>query len=311
MTKAARIRTIQRVGRTLSDMEWADASLTLNEFGLPYAGGFDDYDSMYEYMLDRLRQGADETLMEIDRSLHDAGSGTAVDADGSGLWKAGMFRLFLSHTSANRRRAKSLANVFARYGIEAFVAHHTIQPTREWEREIVSALRSCDALCAILTEDFTKSLWCDQEVGFALARRKLVVPLRVDIDPYGFLGRVQAASFPTGAAAVEVADAVLNALVRSPLTSEQVSPAIVRRFVQSSDLTSPQLGFEMLRAIPRDAWTTDMITQVDRATLDIPRLAQATLADGMPLPDAATDLLAAVRPPVAPSSSTADDDIPF
>ncbi|HZV75944.1 MAG TPA: toll/interleukin-1 receptor domain-containing protein [Conexibacter sp.] len=201
MDRATRIRTIQRIGKALSDLDWADAGLILSEYGIPYAGSFEDYDTPYQYMLERLRQGDDPTLAEIDRSLHEVGieHPVAADVDG-GPWRAGVFRLFLSHTSKHKKRVKNLARVFAPYGVEAFVAHHTIQPTREWELEIVSALRTCEALCAILTDDFVGSLWCDQEVGYVLARRKLVIPLKVDVDPHGFMGKVQAVTFSSGCA---------------------------------------------------------------------------------------------------------------
>jgi hypothetical protein len=41
----------------------------------------------------------------------------------------------------------------------------------------------------MLTPDFSGSQWCDQEVGFALAQRKLVVPLKFGADPHGFIGK--------------------------------------------------------------------------------------------------------------------------
>jgi len=313
MDRAARIRIIQRVGRTLSGLDWADAGLILSEYGIPFAGDFHDYDSTYEYMLERLRQGGDPVLAEIDRSLHEVGVDhpTTGDFDG-GPWKAGVFRLFISHTSRHRRRAKSLARVFAPYGIEAFVAHHTIQPTREWELEIVSALRTCEALCAILTNDFVRSPWCDQEVGYVLARRKLVIPLRVDADPHGFMGKVQAVTFPHGAHAAQVADAILNALIRSPMTAESIAPAIVRRFVQSSDHTPTGVAFEMLRAIPREAWTSDMVAQVEQALSSGRLLPAPLLPDGTPLSRATRNLLADIAGPSSSQvASTADDDIPF
>ena len=37
-----------------------------------------------------------------------------------------------------------------------------------------------------------ESEWTDHEAGFALARGKRVVPLKVDVAPYGFIGDFQA-----------------------------------------------------------------------------------------------------------------------
>src|SRR5208283_2782050 len=94
------------------------------------------------------------------------------------FWAPGHFRLFVTHVSAAKRGAHSIKAALAEYQIAAFVAHDDIEPTREWQAEIESALRTMDALTAIITPDFISSRWCDQEVGIAIGRGKLVVPLR-------------------------------------------------------------------------------------------------------------------------------------
>ena len=64
---------------------------------------------------------------------------------------------------------------FARWRIDAFAAGAVIEPTREWERVIETALASCDALAALFTPGFVSSEWCDQEVGYCLARNVPIV----------------------------------------------------------------------------------------------------------------------------------------
>ena len=58
----------------------------------------------------------------------------------------------------------------------------------------VLALNSAHALAAFLTYNFHKSEWTDQEVGIALGRGLLVIPVYLEIDPYGFMARKQAMS---------------------------------------------------------------------------------------------------------------------
>lgn len=86
------------------------------------------------------------------------------------FWTPGAFRLFLSHVSSFRQRTAALRQFLARYRISAFVAHDTIEPGELWQREIEAALRSMDAMAAILTPDFPHSRWTDQEVGCARRR---------------------------------------------------------------------------------------------------------------------------------------------
>lgn len=98
-------------------------------------------------------------------------------------WATGHFRLFISHLSENKLSATKLKAALEPLGISAFVAHEDIKPTAEWQDEIERALFSMDALAAILSEGFEKSKWTDQEIGVALGRNVLVLPIRYGIDP--------------------------------------------------------------------------------------------------------------------------------
>lgn len=102
------------------------------------------------------------------------------------------FRLFLSHLAKHKAEVSKVKQCLtAFWGIASFVAHDDIEPTRAWQDEIESALRSMDAFAALLVDGFKTSNWCDQEVGFAVARGVPVVPVRLGQDPYGFIGRIQ------------------------------------------------------------------------------------------------------------------------
>lgn len=107
------------------------------------------------------------------------------------FWNFGYYKIFISHLTANKVPAANLKSVLAFYGISCFVAHEDIEPTKEWATEIEKALLTMDCLCAIVTPEFKNSNWCDQEVGFALGRRVLVIPIRRDHDPYGLMGKFQ------------------------------------------------------------------------------------------------------------------------
>lgn len=77
-------------------------------------------------------------------------------------------------------------------GVTAFVAHEDIEPTAEWQSRILDELRHCKAFVALLSRSFRKSNWTDQETGIALAYDKPVIPIKLDVNPYGFIGRYQA-----------------------------------------------------------------------------------------------------------------------
>ena len=112
--------------------------------------------------------------------------------DVSRIWQPDCLKLFLSHVSAHKKAISSLKDELKIYGISGFVAHEDIEPTKEWENEIFIALNSANALAVFLTPDFPESKWTDQEVGIALGRGMLVIPISLGIDPYGFMAGKQA-----------------------------------------------------------------------------------------------------------------------
>ena len=108
------------------------------------------------------------------------------------IWGDGSFRLFLSHKTEVKKEVAELKLKLSLYGINCFVAHEDILPTKQWQDEIESALISMDGFVALLTDRFHDSNWTDQEVGFALGRGVPIIAVRLGLDPYGFIAKFQA-----------------------------------------------------------------------------------------------------------------------
>ena len=149
------------------------------------------------------------------------------------MWKSNHFRIFISHPSVVKKGAHELKTLLTPFQIDAFVAHDDIEPGLEWQGEIETALQTMDAMLAIITPDFSASKWCDQEVGFALGSRKLVLPISNDVNPHGFLGKVHALKV-TGLNMEQVAAKVSGIIVKHPQSSSAMSEAIVKGIVNSS-----------------------------------------------------------------------------
>ncbi|MCJ7508210.1 MAG: toll/interleukin-1 receptor domain-containing protein [candidate division Zixibacteria bacterium] len=81
------------------------------------------------------------------------------------------------------------------YEFEVFLAHEDIEPTTEWADKILTELKNCDVFIPILTENFHKSVWTNQEIGVALAHKRFIIPLKASIDPDGFIKHIQALRF--------------------------------------------------------------------------------------------------------------------
>jgi TIR domain len=164
------------------------------------------------------------------------------------FWQPGFFRMFITHTSAHKVAAHNLASFLKKFQIVSFVAHDDIEPTKEWQAEIERALRTADALTAIITPDFLGSKWCDQEVGFAFGRGKLVVPLRTGADPYGFLGKYQ--GLPAkGLEVRDVAEKLADILIGHNLTAQRMADALVERLATSNTYENSKDAMRVLERL--------------------------------------------------------------
>lgn len=169
-----------------------------------------------------------------------------VTADIPAFWLPGHFRVFISHVSGHKTEASGLKVALQRFHFSGFVAHADIEPTKEWQNEIMAALQSADVLVALVTPEFHASKWTDQEVGFVLGREKLVVSVGLDgTPPYGFLGRDQAIN-GNGKSPEQLAASLFRVLARHESTRKRVSEAVVAGFERSATIQAGEENSAML-----------------------------------------------------------------
>lgn len=178
------------------------------------------------------------------------------------LWGDAGFRLFLSHTSANKVAVARLKQALQLLGIAAFVAHEDIEPTLEWQVEIDTALRTMDAMAAVLTQDFHASNWTDQEVGFALGQGIVVVGVEVPATPYGFMGKHQGLPGRLDAPA-SLAEAIVRGLLIRSETSTKMREALV---VGLEDSTSFEMTKRLVSVITSiEGFSEDQLSRMEAA----------------------------------------------
>ncbi|MGH8617559.1 MAG: toll/interleukin-1 receptor domain-containing protein [Burkholderiales bacterium] len=228
--------------------------------------------SISEVVISPVLIDRDRPLSVVDSSDQIRGPDIASEIIPS-YWQPGHFRLFISHASEKRESAHRLKDALSAFQIAAFVAHDDIEPTKEWQAEIETALRTMDALTAIISANFSLSKWCDQEVGMAIGRGKLVVPLRVGADPHGFLGKYQGLQ-AKGSNATAIARQLFEILLRHDLTSARLTDALVDRLVTSSSWSRSKLTMSLL-ALSRNLSTTQS-GRLLRAIDENPEVGEAT-----------------------------------
>ena len=130
------------------------------------------------------------------------------------FWGPGLARVFISYASAQKELALEVKNCLKLYSISSFVAADNIEGSEIWPREIERALLSMNFFVALLTNEFHKSTWPNQEVGFAYALGKPIIVVKMGVNPDGFIRSHQALDC-TNMNASDIANRIYSSLLNS------------------------------------------------------------------------------------------------
>ena len=267
MDPGERIAAIRRISNRLgAEDSWADVDLILESFGMPVRDEWDNNDKE-SYVRAMIRHAEDKKLGDLDRYLVEQGSADEVQ------WEEGHFRLFLTHLAAHKKWAHELKSALHMHGVDAFVAHDDIEPGKKWQHEIELRLVSCDALAALLHKGFKESNWCAQEVGFVLGRGLPVVPVKFDLDPYGFFGAVQA--LPGGTVEPKVvARRIVDVLLSDKRTGDRLREALVQALEGAGSFNQAKVLARLLAEEPHKV-TPDQLQRLRKAQKENSQVAEA------------------------------------
>ncbi len=148
------------------------------------------------------------------------------------------------------------------YGVAAFVAHNDIEPSKEWQVQIETALATCDCLIALLHKDFHASKWTDQEIGFAMGRGLPIFTVQLGEVPYGFVGRFQAFA-GVGKSALDLAREIFETLIKHKQTQRAIGPVVVRLFEDSSSFQDAKKNVALLEML--ELWEPDFSERITKA----------------------------------------------
>ena len=165
-------------------------------------------------------------------------------------------RVFLSYSTKDKHLAAKIKSLISPRGYSVFLAHEDLRPSEEWISKIRRELRSCAVYLALLTDNFRKSEWTDQEAGYALSRAKLktnpcvILPVSVHpiVAPHGFLGAFQALRLDPDDIGGACDSIVLELDERLGLKAERMEEQI-DRFVQAPSYQAAKLRFNELRRV--------------------------------------------------------------
>lgn len=253
-TPGDRIRMIVECVDVLNPMDPARVTLTLGQHGLGLDHDWSDHTDTTTATTNRLAYADDSELSQIHEyltNLDDSKSG--IERVSPGIWTDAPCRVFLSHLSKHAVLAAGLRDRLAGQGMSVFVAHDTIGKGALWREQIKEGLASCDALVALLHEGFHASEWCDQEVGWALGRGVLVIPVwpaghAAGRD--GFLEETQgirmSADYDENSALWYLTQQVFDTITASPKTRAVGVSAAVEAFANSASFDNTRRYWQVI-----------------------------------------------------------------
>jgi len=185
----------------------------------------------------------------------------ARDVGGAGMKPSkSHLMIFVSHSHRDKEIASTIKEELERIGLSVFVAHEDISPTEEWQGTILKKLKECDVFLALLTKDFEKSHWTDQETGLAIAFNKAIIPIKIDANPYGFISKYQALRWQSDP------KQNIKALVKILYGKGVVSTdALIESFAKSKSFQDAGFKSDLLRDVAK--FTKKQINTIAKAAM--------------------------------------------
>ena len=94
------------------------------------------------------------------------------------------YHVFLSHAGCDRSIAEGLKAEIERFDVVVYMYEHDVQPGANLPQKLIGEIDRADALLVILTHAGGASRTVNGEIGVALGKGKLVIPLLENgVDP--------------------------------------------------------------------------------------------------------------------------------
>jgi hypothetical protein len=174
-----------------------------------------------------------------------------VEPESLSFWQTDYVRVFISHSSKDKKYVSALKQSLKTYGMCAFVAHDDVPVMQDWEPAILNGLRTMEVMLLFITENFNSSAMTNQEIGFALARNVPILSLKFANDPpKGFqISAKQALSGIRVEESVSTAFKVYETLKENvPHLSEFFQSSLIQSFIKSQNFDDAKRKLQLLQS---------------------------------------------------------------
>lgn len=302
-----RIRLIKEAAESLQQRPWHEVQLTLREHGLPTYELVDRTSpGLLVYCTEQLEGADSDTLSALHDYLlgEDAAPGQQQVTDRP--WGSNPVAVFISHRHEDAAFVGRVGGILgAYYGIDAFVAHNDIEPSKKWRDTIRAALASCHFMVAVIHENFHESQWCDQEIGWAMGRGIPVMPVRRQANQGqrrdGFLEEHQDLVLGPpeqyGSAEPYLARQIFARVLEDPRTRSVGIKALIESLVNSTSFDNTRRIWARIKDV--EHFETEQLRRMEYA-VQTNRQVFECVADNEPLPELVKRLVGRFEEPQPP-----------
>ena len=236
MNRNQRIAIIPLIANSLTGIDSEYASVILREHGWHRYGFLSgDVATNRRDIIDFLTDCSDDVLSSLYNFLtSNFNDAVAEPVRDSNLTQV---KIFITHLDSQRQLASLVKDSLENEGVLGFVAHEDIQDSSEWRRSIKEELDATHGLLVIITEGIEDSVWCLQEIGWALSRK---IPIAVinfgqRAPNLGFLSDIQ---FIRGNETMEkLASRVVSILKTNPVVVPMLRQFVIDSFINSGSFS--------------------------------------------------------------------------
>ena len=105
-------------------------------------------------------------------------------------------RVFISYSGKDKKMAGEIARVMKSLRMKPFLAHDDIVAGEQWKEAVRKEICECDMLVALVTPNFHKSEYTEQEAGAAWVLEKPILAILTDEEkPTGFIAERQGVQY--------------------------------------------------------------------------------------------------------------------
>ena len=154
--------------------------------------------------------------------------------------------VFVSHAYNQVEIATDLKQKLQSDTFRVFLAHDDIDGGEEWMKMLYEKVQECDVFVVLLSDEYHKANYTDQETGIAYAMNKPMIPIAIDdTAPYGFMSKYQATKSITPFSGEKISE-IANLIYAHTSQGQEIINGLVQQFSNATSFANANVVAKLL-----------------------------------------------------------------